>query len=116
MRFEFFISSKYLKKRRSNLFISQMSMISIVMVILFVAIPILTSSVANGFQLNIIDKVLTFDFHIRIEDPARTFINSDAVIKKLKTYKKIKGAYPYFEEKALIKKIRQQPACKHKGS
>lgn len=107
MRFEFFIASRYLKKKKHNLFISYMSIISITMVVLFVSIPILTSSVTNGFQLNIIDKVLTFDFHLRIEDPQRSFLNSSEMVNKLKQIKGVKNVHQYFQEKALIKKFGQ---------
>ena len=107
MRFEFFIASRYLKKKKHNLFISYMSIISVTMVVLFVSIPILTSSVTNGFQLNIIDKVLTFDFHLRIEDPSRSFLESQKIIKQLKKLNGFKNVHAYFQEKALIKKFGQ---------
>lgn len=107
MRLEFFIASKYLKTKKENLFISTMTVISVIMVILFVGVPILTSSVTNGFQKNIIDKVYTFDFHVRIEDPNNSFVNWKPLIKKLKKNKYVKNTHYYFQEKALIKRFGQ---------
>lgn len=107
MRLELFIASKYLKNRKGNLFISTMSVISMAMVVLFVAIPILTSSVTNGFQLNIIDKVYTFDYHLRISDPNHSFLNGEKVQQAIKKVPSIRNSYVYLEEKALMKRFGQ---------
>ena len=115
MKLEFFIASKYLKSKKQNLFISSMTAISITMVVIFVAVPILTSSITNGFQLNIIDKVYTFDFHVRIEHKHRSFLNWKKIKKHINSMDNVKSSHIYFQEKTLMKRFGQNFLAHMKG-
>ncbi len=115
MKLEFLIASRYLKSKKRNSFISSMTIISIFMVVLFVAAPILTSSVTNGFQRNIIDKVYTFDFHVRVRHKQTGFLNWKKIKNRIESMKNVKSVHTYFEEKALMKRFGQNFLTHLKG-
>ncbi len=68
MRYELFVSLRYLKARRKHAFISVISLISIGGVALGVAALIITLSIMNGFQVDIKKKIVANSSDIVIAD------------------------------------------------
>ena len=67
MRFyELFVGFRYLKSKKSQGFISFKTLLSIGIVFIGVFILIVVTSVMNGFQVQIKDKILDVDSHITV--------------------------------------------------
>ncbi len=66
MNFELFISLRYLKARRKQIFISVITLIAIAGVALGVAALLVTLSVMNGFQTDLREKILGVNAHVVI--------------------------------------------------
>ncbi len=113
MRFELFISYRYLKTKKEKSFIQRISIITIITVALAVAVPILVLSVINGFHSLIGNKIISNDFHIRLEKTA--FKDYEQVIEKLGKSKEIYFAMPYFEGSGIIRKGRSELGVTIKG-
>ncbi|RMD92784.1 MAG: lipoprotein-releasing ABC transporter permease subunit [Calditrichaeota bacterium] len=103
MSYELFLASRYLKSKRKTGFISLITYISILGVLIGVAALIIVLSIMNGFESEVKNRIIGFGSHIRV----RTFHNQglqnvDEVMNKIKDIEHIIGMSPYVDEKALI--------------
>ncbi|MFQ6113256.1 MAG: lipoprotein-releasing ABC transporter permease subunit [bacterium] len=103
MWYEFFIARRYLKSKRKTGFISLITYISILGVMIGVAALIIVLSIMNGFESEVRTRIIGFGSHIRL----RTFHNQGLenyrnIIKKIENFDHIIGISPYIDEKALI--------------
>src|SRR5208283_3117962 len=64
--YELFVGFRYLKSKKSQKFISFNTILSILIVFFEVFILIVVTSVMNGFQSQIKDKILDVDAHITV--------------------------------------------------
>ncbi len=105
MKYELLISYKYFKSKKTNNFISRISVIGIVIVCLSVAIPIITMSVINGFHKSIKKKHINKDYHIQLLKTK--FINYNFVKNHILTDNKIKDkikmVIPFYKSQVLLK-------------
>lgn len=105
MRYEFFISLRYLKTKKANSFISRISVIGVCIVALAIMIPLLTMSVMNGFHESVKEKHINKDFHVLLKKSR--FYNPEEIISELLAIsglkKKIKSIVPFYRGKALLK-------------
>lgn len=103
MSIESFIAWRYLKSKRKMGFITIISLISIIGVMIGTAALIVVLSVFNGFNGLVTSLLVGFDPHIRIEKPKNGNIsNLDSLERILSDIKEIKSFSPVISEKAMI--------------
>jgi len=103
MSYEFFIAKRYLRSKRQVKFISLITYISIVGVMIGVAALIIALSVTNGFESEVRAKIIGFDAHIKLRAfHDRGVENYPEILDKTKGIPHIIAAAPYIIEKAMI--------------
>jgi lipoprotein-releasing system permease protein len=103
MDFEFFIANRYLKSKRKTGFISLITYISILGVMIGVAALIIVLSVMNGFEMEVRSRFIGFSSHIDLTRFwSEPFRNDENIIEKIRKIDHIVGISPYVREKALI--------------
>ena len=81
--FEWLVSSRYLRSRRKQSFISIISLISVGGVAIGVATVILVISVMNGFEQSLKDKFLVNQAHVNVRSPRGYFSNYQEQIDRI---------------------------------
>jgi lipoprotein-releasing system permease protein len=96
MSFEFFIAYRHLLSRRKQAFLTLITVISILGVIVGVAVLIVVMSVMNGYEVDLRDKILGNRAHIIINHIEKKGIkNYEDLIKKIDEVKGVTGSAPY---------------------
>ena len=103
MAYEFFIAKRYLRSKRKTGFISLITYISMMGVMIGVAALIVVLSIMNGFESEVRSRIIGFGAHIRL----RTFHNEGLegykkIVKQIENINHIIGISPYIDEKGLI--------------
>jgi len=103
MSYEFFIAKRYLRSKRQVKFISLITYISIIGVMIGTAALIIVLSVMNGFESEVRSRIIGFDAHVKL----RTFHdrgveNYPEILDKVKGIPHIVAAAPYILDKAMI--------------
>ncbi len=103
MAYEFFIANRYLKSKRKTGFISLITYISMIGVMIGVAALIIVLSIMNGFESEVRSRIIGFGAHIEL----RTYHNEGIedyknITQKIETFEHILGISPYIEDKALV--------------
>lgn len=117
MSYELFIANRYLKSKRKTGFISLITYISIIGVMIGVAALIIVLSIMNGFEGEVRSRIIGFGSHIEL----RTYHNQgiedfDALKKRVEPIKHIIGVSPYINEMGLIvSKNKKRKAVAVKG-
>ena len=103
--FEWVVGLRYTRAgRRSgrNSFISFISLISMAGIALGVAALIVVLSVMNGFQQEVLDRMVSVLSHIEVTDASGAMSDWQAVAKEAFQNKEVKGAAPYTSSQALL--------------
>ena len=103
--FELMLALRYLRPKRT--FVSVITLISIVGVMLGVAVLIIVISVMSGFDRQLREKIVGFNAHLRVDPPDGLMEDYDRVLKIVRTNHLVKGAAPYVMGQVLVK---TQPA------
>lgn len=104
--FELFLAFRYLRPKRT--FVSVITLVSVLGVLLGVAVLIIVMSVMTGFDKQLRDGLLSFDSHIKVlkRNPetggAALLAGFPEVINKLKTHPDVAGAAPFVLGKVMI--------------
>jgi lipoprotein-releasing system permease protein len=111
MSFESFVAKKYFKAKRRTGFISLITFVSIIGVVIGVTALILVLSVMNGFEEEVRSKLIGADAHVRL----RKFFNKpitevDSVLEIIKRYPQVIGASPTIMREGMIKSKQSQEA------
>ena len=93
---------RFLTSEKNTGFISIISKISILGIILGVAVLITVMSVMNGFEKELRSKILGFTSHATIYTKKDIFDNKDMVFKKLEGVNEIIGYSPYIQKEGLL--------------
>lgn len=102
MGFEFFIALRYLIARRKQAFLTLITVISVLGVIVGVAVLIVVMSVMNGFEVDIRDKILGNRAHIIINHIEKKGIKDhEDIIEKVEKIDGVLGASPYVLTEAI---------------
>ena len=101
--FETMIGVRYVRARRSNHFISFISMSSMIGVALGVMALITVISVMNGFEKELKDRILGMASHAVIEE-SNGVNDWESVIREVKSHPEIVGAAPYLHAEGMITK------------
>ncbi|MCH7678516.1 lipoprotein-releasing ABC transporter permease subunit [candidate division KSB1 bacterium] len=103
MGYEFFIANRYLKSKRKTGFISLITYMSMIGIMIGVAALIIVLSIMNGFESEVRSRIIGFGAHIEL----RTYHNEGVedykkIIEEIETFEHISGISPYIEDKALV--------------
>lgn len=100
--FEAFLALRYLRPRRT--FVSVITVISIIGVMLGVAVLIIVIAVMSGMDKEWRDRILGFDSHLKVynlDDSALT--NYDPLMAQIATNAGVTGVSPFIRGQALVK-------------
>src|SRR3990172_11335896 len=116
MFYEFFIASRYLKSKRKTGFISLITYISIIGVMIGVAALIIVLSIMNGFEHEVRSRIIGFSAHIELRTYHSQGIEDyKSVEKQIESINHISGISPYFSQKGLIISKKKKNAVAVKG-
>src|SRR5690348_6525557 len=99
--FELLLALRYLRPKRT--FVSVITLISVMGVLLGVAVLIIVISVMSGFDRQLRDKILGFNAHLRITRSETTINNYDALRQQVAAHPDVKAAEPYVLGQVLVK-------------
>ena len=104
MRYELFVSWRYLKAKRKQIFISVISLISIGGVALGVAALIITLSVMNGFRNDLREKIIGMNSHIVVLDQRNIGLEEPGMAqKKVNRIESVVAVAPFVYGQAILK-------------
>lgn len=103
MGFEFFIAGRYLRSKRKTGFISLITYISTIGVMIGVAALIIALSIANGFENEVRSRIIGFDAHLKL----RTFHDQGLtdypmLMTQVDSLPHVVASAPYLFEKGMI--------------
>ena len=99
--FEWILSSRYLRARRKEGFISVIAGFSFLGIMLGVATLIIVMAVMNGFRTELMSKILGINGHIMVTPIQDPLTDYDAVAKRISGIPGVKLAAPLVEGQAL---------------
>ncbi|MFC1533044.1 lipoprotein-releasing ABC transporter permease subunit [Thermodesulfobacteriota bacterium] len=102
MFFELFLGLRYLKAKRKQAFISIITMISVVGVMVGVMALIIVLSVMNGFRADLISKTLGVNAHILVRHYGGAFNNYSKVLKGIRGVEGIIAATPSIDSQVMV--------------
>jgi len=104
MGYELFISWRYLRAKRKQIFISIISLISISGVALGVAALIITLSVMNGFRKDLREKIIGMSSHIVVLDQRNIGLEGPEIAqKKIEKIESVVATAPFVYGQAILK-------------
>lgn len=104
MLYELFISLRYLRARRKQVFVSVITFISIGGILLGVAALIIVLAVMNGFESELRNKILGINSHIVLTEHGGPIENYEAVMKEVETVKGVVASTPFIYSQAMLKR------------
>lgn len=102
MRFELFVSLRYLFARRGQAFISVISWISVAGVALGVASLIVVMGVINGFSTDLRDKIIGITSHAVINSAYGKMLEDPLLISRIDRVDGVAGATPFIHSGVLL--------------
>lgn len=99
---ELFLALRYLRPRRT--FVSVITLISVIGVMLGVAVLIIVLSVMSGFDREMRDRILGFNAHLKVTEPdRRPMPGFPELMNEIKKHPEVLGTAPYIESQVLVK-------------
>jgi lipoprotein-releasing system permease protein len=108
MRYEFFLAKRYALSRRSQSFITIISILSALGIMVGVAALICVLSVFNGFSGVVTGILVSFDPHIRIsanissDSSSKIISNIPELSKKVNSISEVRSSAPVLKQKAVL--------------
>ncbi len=102
MRYELMVGLRYLRAKRSEAFISLITVISIVGVMIGVMTLNIVLAVMTGFEEDLRDRILGFNPHIVLVSYAGTIPNPDEVVQKVKDTPGVAAAAPLVYSQVML--------------
>lgn len=99
--FEWMLARRYLGSRRKETFISVISIISFIGIMLGVMTLIIVMAVMNGFRTELLDRILGINGHIIVQPVHSELTDYDAVSKRLSGVENVVLALPLVEGEVL---------------
>jgi lipoprotein-releasing system permease protein len=99
--FELFLALRYLRPKRT--FVSVITVISVIGVMLGVAVLIIVISVMSGFDRQLRDKILGFNAHLRVFRTDGTVTNHVALMRAVAADPRVRGVAPFILGRVLVK-------------
>jgi len=103
--FELMLALRYLRPKRT--FVSVITLISIVGVMLGVAVLIIVISVMTGFDRQLRDKLVGFSAHVKLERAGAPLADYERVMEVIERHPAVKGVAPFILGQIIVK---TQPA------
>ncbi len=100
--YELFISLKYLKGRHKQRFVSLITLISVLGVIVGVMTLIIVLAVMSGFQREIRSKILGINAHIFVLNLRGPFANYEKITQQVKEVKNVVAVAPFVYSQVMI--------------
>jgi len=100
-RFEWMLARRYLGSRRKETFISVISIISFVGIMLGVATLIIVMAVMNGFRTELLDRILGINGHLIVSPTEYALTDYDALAMRLEAVDGVTYAFPLIEGEVL---------------
>ncbi len=97
------IGWRYTRAKRSNHFISFISLVSMLGILLGVAALIVVISVMNGFESELKSRMLAMISHVTVESSQGGLKDWQALEKKLQAHPEVTGVAPYIEQQTLLR-------------
>ncbi len=104
MAYEFFISLRYLRARRKQVFVSIITFISIAGIFLGVAALIIVLAVMNGFETDLRNKILGINSHILIMEYSGAMRDHPRVMREAVQVPGVVAATPFIYSQAMLKR------------
>jgi lipoprotein-releasing system permease protein len=102
MFFELFLGTRYLKAKRKQAFISIITVISIVGVMVGVMALIIVLSVMNGFRDDLMSKILGVNSHVLILSYEGAFKDPDKISSEANTVKGVVASTPFIYSQVML--------------
>lgn len=102
MKYEFFIGLRYLRSRQRETFISLITMISVLGVMIGVMTLNVVMAVMSGFEETLRDRLLGINAHISIVKPRDQLRDYEGIISQLKRDKEVFAATPAIYGQAML--------------
>ncbi len=105
MSFELYITKRYIKSTRITGFISFITLIAIIGIMLGTSALIIALSISNGFEKELKEKVIGFTSHIQISKFDVRYYDKDdwASFEKIKMIPNVKSVSPFAGGEAMIR-------------
>src|SRR3989304_2117576 len=100
--YELFIGLRYLKAKRKQTFVSIVTFISILGVMVGVTALIVVLSVMTGFEEDLRDKILGVNAHLVVMELGRGMKDYKEVVEKAKKVEGVVGATPFIYNQAML--------------
>jgi len=101
--YELFISLRYLRARRKQVFVSIITFISVAGIFLGVAALIIVLAVMNGFETDLRNKILGVNSHIVVTDYRGGMQNYRQVMGEIVAIPGVEAATPFIYSQAMLK-------------
>jgi lipoprotein-releasing system permease protein len=98
--FELFLALRYLRPRRT--FVSLITLISVVGVMLGVAVLLIVIAVMTGFDREWRERILSFNAHLKVVRPGEAMRDWTTPLSLITAQPGVRGAAPYIEEEAVV--------------
>lgn len=95
-------ASRYLLKKEASSFVSLISWISIIGIMIAVGVLIVVLSVVNGFEKELESKLLIMSGHANIENTSGKIIEWESQILKAEEHENVKKVIPYVQSQGLL--------------
>ena len=103
MPYELFISLRYLRARRKQVFLSIITFISIAGIFLGVAALIIVIAVMNGFENDLRTKILGINSHVIVMDHTGGMRDSPRVMQEVSQVPGVVASTPFIYSQAMLK-------------
>lgn len=97
-----FVGLRYTRAKRRNHFISFISLISTVGIMLGIIALIVVLSVMNGFHTEIQSRILGMASHATLTDPAGEMTDWERILERAREHPSVLGAAPFVELQAML--------------
>ena len=100
--FELFLGIRYLKAKRKQRFISVITIISVIGVMVGVMALVVVLSVMNGFRSDLMNKILGVNSHVLVLNLSGTFSGYKQVAEKVKKIKGVVAVTPFVYTQVML--------------
>ncbi len=97
-----YVGLRYTRAKRRNHFISFISLISMLGIMLGIVALIVVLSVMNGFHKEIQERILSMASHATLTDPYGGMANWREVLAQVRAHRDVVGASPFVEVQAML--------------
>ncbi|MDO9584868.1 MAG: lipoprotein-releasing ABC transporter permease subunit [Syntrophales bacterium] len=104
MSYEFFISLRYLRAKRKQVFVSVITLFSIAGILLGVAALIIVLAVMNGFETDLRNKILGINSHVVLMEYGGPLRDYERAMQETGKIKGVVATTPFIYSQAMLKK------------